>query len=141
MRIATRFSVAVHVLSLVGMDLTPEPTSEWIAGSVGVNPVVVRNVSGMLRRAGLVVSTQGKAGTRLARPPDQITLLDVYRAVGAVDELFAMHENPHPDCPVGCRIQGALDGVFQDAQRALEARLAATSIADIVAHIRASAAA
>ena len=40
-----------------------------------------------------------------------ITLLDVYHAVEVVDEgeLFQMHENPNPNCPVGANIQGVLE--------------------------------
>jgi DNA-binding IscR family transcriptional regulator len=135
MRIATRFSIAVHILSILGSDLTAEPTSEFMAGSIGVNPVVVRNVTGMLRRAGLVESSQGKAGAFLAKPLASITLLDVYRAVEADTELFAMHRNPHPQCPVGHGIQGALETEFSEAQRAMEHRLAATTMDQIVAHI------
>lgn len=128
MRIATRFSIGVHILSILGSDLFDEPTSERMAGSIGVNPVVVRNVTGMLRRAGLVSSSQGVAGARLARPLAGITLLDVYHAVEVDVDLFAIHENPHPDCPVGARIQGTLEAVFTDAQRAMETRLAATTM-------------
>lgn len=138
MRIATRFSIGVHILTLLGSEYTSEPTSEWIAGSVGVNPVVIRNISGMLRRAGLVTSSQGKTGTSLARALSQITLLDVYCAVDADGDLFGMHGNPNPDCPVGNNIQSALNGVFVDAQQALEARLQETTLDQIVAKIAAS---
>ena len=141
MRIATRFSIAVHVLSLLGVELPQGPTSEFLAGSIGVNPVMVRNVTGMLKRAGLVSASQGVAGTQLAKPLASITLLDVYRAVGAADELFGMHENPHPDCPVGANIQATLEGVFSDAQRAMEARLEATTMQDVVANLKERAAA
>ena len=140
MRIAARFSVAVHVLTLLGEEFAPDPTSEWIASSVGVNPVVVRNVSGMLRRAGLVASSQGKAGTALAKPLADVTLLDVYRAVDADGDLFAIHGNPNPQCPVGANIQEALDGVFLDAQRAMEDRLAATTLETVAQSVRAAAA-
>ena len=135
-RIATRFSIAVHVLAILGMELIAEPTSEIMAESVGVNPVTVRNVTGMLRRAGLVSSRQGKAGTRLAKRLDAITLLDVYRAVDAAEELFSMHENPNPDCRVGGNIEGVLEGVLGEAQRAMEERLGSTTMEGIVERIR-----
>jgi DNA-binding IscR family transcriptional regulator len=138
MRIATRFTVAVHIIVLLGVDPEAGPTSEYMAGSIGTNPVVVRNVTGMLKRAGLVTSSQGKPGAYLARPLDKITLLDVYRAVEADPELFAIHENPHPDCPVGSHIQGALEGVLMDAQRAMEQRLDSTTMEQIVGRIRAA---
>lgn len=115
-----------------------ENTSEWMAGSIGVNPVIVRNVTGMLRRAGLVTTRQGVAGTQLAKPLREITLLDVYRAVDAVEEgdLFAVHPNPNPQCPVGANIQTTLEGVFAEAQRAMETRLAETTMEAVVQQLK-----
>lgn len=138
MRVASRFSIGVHILSLLGSDPNAENTSEYMAGSIGVNPVVVRNITGMLRRAGFVTTRQGVAGANLAKPLQEITLLDVYRAVEAVDEgdLFAVHPNPNPQCPVGANIQYALEGVFTEAQRAMEVRLALTTVDDVVHKIR-----
>jgi Rrf2 family protein len=135
-RVPSRFTVAVHILALLGMEGEGGYTSEWIAGSVGVNPVIVRNVTGMLRRAGLVSSQQGIAGTYLARPLAEITLFDIYRAVETDTDLFAIHAQPNPECPVGANIHGTLEGVLGEAQRAMEARLASTKMSDIVKEIR-----
>jgi len=136
MRFATRFPIAVHVLTILGMEFDPDPTSDYMAESVGVNPVMVRNVTGKLRRAGLVSSSQGKAGTHLAKRLDAITLLEVFRAVETEEELFSMHENPNPDCPVGGNVDSVLDGVFSQAQKAMEESLGSTTMADIVKQIR-----
>jgi DNA-binding IscR family transcriptional regulator len=137
MRVASRFAIGVHVLSLLGTDPESDNTSEWMASSIGVNPVVVRNVTGMLRRAGLVTTRQGVAGAHLARPLAEITLLDVYRAVEAVDdELFAVHPSPNPECPVGAGIQATLERAFGEAQRAMEARLASTTMGEIIRDLR-----
>ena len=137
MRVPTRFSIAVHVLSLLGSDLEVELlTSEAMARSIGVHPVIVRNVTGMLRKAGLISTSRGKAGASLARRPGDITLLDVYRAVGSDDELFAIHANPLPACPVGSQIQGTLEQVFREAQQAMEARLEQTSLSDVLRSLR-----
>jgi len=136
MRIASRFSIAVHILSLLEICSGPEATSEWMAGSIGVNPVIVRNVMGQLRRAGLVTTQQGVAGGRVARPLDQVSLLDVYRAVEVDGDLFAMH-HPNPSCPVGANIQATLDVRFEAAQNALEAKLAEATVGDVVGDIRA----
>jgi Rrf2 family protein len=132
MRIANRFSIAVHILSLLGTIEDAEHTSEWMAGSIGVNPVIVRKISGMLRRAGLVRTSQGVAGAQLARPLSDITLLDVYRAVEPDGALFSVHPRPHPKCEVGSKIQGTLEKVFGEAQDALEAKLAATTMQQLV---------
>ena len=132
MRIANRFSIGVHILSLLGARRDAEHTSEWMAGSIGVNPVVVRNVTGMLRRAGLVRTQQGVAGTRLARPLSKITLLDVYRAVEDETRLFSLHPRPNPECPVGARIEGALSEVFTEAEDAMHTKLAGVTLEQLV---------
>lgn len=132
MRVANRFAIAVHVLAILGQELGGDNRSEWIAGSVGVNPVVVRNILGRLRRAGLVHTHRGVVGALLARPLDQITLLDVYRAVEDDGEMFGIHPRPNPRCPVGAAIQGTLERVFHEAQEAMEARLAATTMDRII---------
>jgi Rrf2 family protein len=138
MRIGNRFSIAVHLLSLLGAVEDAEHTSEWMAGSIGVNPVIVRNISGMLRRAGLVNTSQGVKGAQLARPLSDITLLDVYRAVEPDVALFSVHARPHPSCEVGSKIQGTLEKVFGEAQAALEATLTATSMQQLVREMRKS---
>jgi DNA-binding IscR family transcriptional regulator len=126
----SQFSVAVHVLSLLNQDDLPK-SSEFMAGSVGVNPVVIRNVTGLLRRAGLLDTRRGVIGARLSRPATQISLLDVYRAVQAPETVLKVHQHPSPDCPVGARIQGVLGEVFSEAQAALEARLAQVRLSDV----------
>ncbi len=139
MRIANRFSIAVHILSLLGAIEEEAHTSEWMAGSIGVNAVIVRNITGMLKRAGLVSTQQGVAGADLACPLNKISLLDVYRAVETADELFSVHPRPNPNCPIGAQIQGTLEFIFGEAQDAMEARLAKTTMAQVVRELKAAA--
>jgi len=136
MRTATRFSIGVHILTLLGFEGGESATSEWIGGSIGVNPVVVRNITGMLRRAGLTETHQGTPGVRLARPLAAITLLDVFQAVEEEGSVFSMHGNPNPECPVGAHIEAALGKEFAAAQKAMEERLAATTLASIVESVK-----
>jgi Rrf2 family protein len=137
-RSANRFSIAVHILSLLGAVRDAEHTSEWMAGSIGVNPVVVRNVTGMLRRAGLVRTQQGVAGARLARPLSEITLLDVYRAVEEDTSVFSVHPRPNPKCPVGSRIEQTLSQIFTNAERAMHAKLEAVTLDHVVRRLSAA---
>ena len=131
MRIGNRFSIAVHILSLLGTSEGEAQTSEWMAGSIGVNPVIVRNVIGMLRRAGLVTTQQGAKGAHIARPLKKITLLDVFRAV-ETEDLFSFHPRPNPNCPVGAQIQSTLEDVYGRSQAAMEAELKATTLEKVV---------
>jgi DNA-binding IscR family transcriptional regulator len=138
-RIANRFSIGVHILSLLGALRDAEHTSDWMAGSIGVNPVVVRNVTGMLRRAGLVRTQQGVPGTWLARPLSEVTLLDVYRAVEEEASLFSVHPRPNPKCPVGARIERTLRETFAEAEGAMHAKLAGITMEQVVTRLERSA--
>lgn len=120
----SRFAVAIHTLSL--LDSTEgRITSELIAGSVNTNPVVIRRMISLLTKAGILRTQPGVAGAQLTRPSSEITLLDVYRAVqnDSRDDLFAIHENPNPNCDIGRNIQQELEQVFARAQRAMEGEL------------------
>lgn len=134
MQISSRFTMALHVFCCIDVfGPTTKVTSELLAGSIGTNPVVVRRLLGQLREAGLVTVTRGSGGCQAARPLDQITLLDVYRAVEPVEEgeLFHVHESPNPECPVGRNIEGLLAGRLEAAQRAMEQELAAHTLAEL----------
>ncbi|WP_099221450.1 Rrf2 family transcriptional regulator [Listeria costaricensis] len=135
MAISTRFSVAVHTLVLIDMNREKPLTSEFIAGSVGTNPVVIRRIMSQLKKAGLIYSAPGITETRLLKEADSITLLEVYRAVSADTALFDLHQHPNPACLVGANIQDSLDEIFQAATRKMEEELAAVSIADVAADI------
>ncbi|GAB4234932.1 MAG: Rrf2 family transcriptional regulator [Acidobacteriota bacterium] len=128
----TRLSVAIHVLTLLALR-HPEPaTSEFIAGSVNTNPVVIRRILARLREAGLVASRPGvKGGWNLARDPEGITLADIYRAVRSGD-LLAVHPSPNPQCPVGRSIQGILGAYYRRAERVLEAELERATVTDLL---------
>ncbi|UBV43804.1 Rrf2 family transcriptional regulator [Deinococcus taeanensis] len=134
----SQFAVAVHVLSLVS-QFPQHSSSADLAASVGTNPVVIRNICGQLRRAGLLQTQQGVSGAHLTRLPADITLLDVYRAVNGAASVFRIHEHPHPNCPVGAHIQATLDVRFVQAQAALEAELAQTTLADVMGDLAARA--
>ncbi|MDQ0193036.1 Rrf2 family transcriptional regulator [Paenibacillus wynnii] len=140
MNISTRFAVAIHILTLLDQNKEGKSTSEWIAGSVNTNPVVIRRITGMLKEAGLVNVRPGVAGAKLARSSAEITLLQIYKAVHAVEEdsLFSVHEHPNPSCPVGKNIAGAILPVFSLAQKAMEHVLHEVTLEQIVNEIPSS---
>ncbi|MGG3889714.1 Rrf2 family transcriptional regulator [Metabacillus fastidiosus] len=137
MSISSRFAVGIHILSLIEINKQGVNSSEFIAGSVNTNPVVVRRIMGMLKNAGLVKVRPGIAGAELAKDLSEITLLDVYKAVNVVpeQELFSLHDNPNPACPVGRNIQETITPLFSIAQLSLEKALGNVTIADVVKDI------
>jgi DNA-binding IscR family transcriptional regulator len=135
--ISSRFAVAVHILSLLDINKEGRNTSEYIAGSVNTNPVVIRRTMSLLNKAGLIHSSPGVAGATLARPTNEITLLDIYRAVqaGVQDELFSIHDNPNPQCVVGKNIQSTLEQNFAKAQNAMEQELAGITLKQVTSDL------
>ena len=139
MQITSKFTVAVHILTCIDVfDGQMRVTSDFLSGSTGVNAVIVRNVLGQLRNAGIVETRQGSGGAHLAKALDEITLYDIYKAVDCIDDegLFHFHENPNVDCPVGRNIHKAMDGRLEAAQAALENELKSTTLAQVVADTR-----
>lgn len=139
MTISSRFAVAVHILTLLETGRGEPLTSEYMAGSVNTNPAVVRRILSMLARAGLTRARMGAGGgTVLARPAEEITLRDVYRAVECQSHLFALHhEKPNPKCPIGRNIQAVLERATGAAQSALEKELGERTLADVMVEVRA----
>ena len=139
MQITSKFTVAVHILTCIDIfDGQMRVTSDFLSGSTGVNAVIVRNVLGQLRNAGIVETRQGSGGAHLAKALDEITLYDIYKAVDCVDDegLFHFHENPNVDCPVGRNIHKAMHSRIDAAQTALENELKSTTLAEVVADTR-----
>ncbi len=139
MQITSKFTVAVHILTCIDIfGGQMRVTSDFLSGSTGVNAVIVRNVLGQLRNAGIVETRQGSGGAHLAKALDEITLYDIYKAVDCVDDegLFHFHENPNADCPVGRNIHKAMDGRLEAAQAALENELKSATLAQVVADTR-----
>lgn len=135
--ISSRVAVAVHVLTYLAWRRDEPVTSERIASSVNTNPVVVRRIVGALRNAGLVSVQPGVGGgAQLAKEPDQITLLDVYRAVEEKDELFAVHADPCRNCDIGNNIRQVLKGVFCRAHQAMQGVLGDMTIGDVGGEVR-----
>ncbi|WP_338450912.1 Rrf2 family transcriptional regulator [Niallia oryzisoli] len=137
MSISSRFSVGIHILSLIEFNKEGISSSDFLASSVNTNPAVIRKLMGMLKKAGLVEVHPGIAGAKLAKKMSEITLLDVYKAVNVVqdNELFGMHENPNPDCPVGRHIQNTIEPIFSAAQLAMERVLGNVTLEDVVKDI------
>ncbi len=130
-----RFAVAVHVLALLAQE--PEPcTSAYIAGSVRTHPVVIRRLLRSLGAAGFVTGRVGPAGGfRLSRPPADIRLDAVFRAVEEAGTAPRAHR-PNPACPVGRHVRGVVEGIGERAERAFLASLAEQSIADVAREVR-----
>src|SRR6266850_5658227 len=132
-----QFTVAAHIMAALEFYNEEEISSATLAASVNADPTFVRKSLSKLSKAGLVVTTRGKSGTCvLARPPRQITLLDIYRA-SAAPPAFAIHSYPvEKRCPVSCHLKECMSEVLSQAQNSFERSLAKITLADLVGQIR-----
>jgi len=136
MQISSRFTIGTHVMIMIALrgDKT-KVTSDFLAESVGVNPVIIRKTLSQLKKAGLIHVARGTGGAALAKTVDEISLLDIYRAVeclGTTGKLFGFHDHPNPACPIGHNIHDILDGKLAAIQIAMEKEMAQTSLKEVV---------
>ena len=135
MQISSRFTIAIHMMTC--METFKEDykiTSDFLASSINVNPVIIRRILSQLKDAGLIEVKRGTGGAAVTKPLEEITFFDVYRAVECIEEnrLFHFHENPDPNCPVGRNIHNILDEKLLRVQEAMEQELQSITMADVM---------
>ena len=115
----SRLSGVLHVL--LHMAEADRPlTSEALASMMSTNPVVIRRVLAGLRRDGMVHSEKGHGGGwRLARDLSDVTLRDIYVALGEPGLLALGHRTESPDCLVEQAVNAAMEQAFQEAETVL----------------------
>lgn len=114
----TRFATAIHIMTLLAKSPQEWLTSEWMAGSININPAVVRKEISVLREAGLITSRQGKeGGSQLSRNADSITISEIYSAVKNSEVLGKKNNNPNPVCSVGREINNHLNDLFVETDQ------------------------
>lgn len=133
MQFSSRLPIAVHILlAIVEFEGKEKTTSTFLAGSVNVNPVIIRNTLGQLKAAGLVTVKAGEGGASLAKEPKDITLMDIFDAVEKEEALFHFHENPNPECPVGKNVHIVLDNKLSAIQEAMRKKMDSITLQDLI---------
>lgn len=133
MQFSSRLPIAVHILlAIVEFEGKEKTTSTFLAGSVNVNPVIIRNTLGQLKAAGLVTVKAGEGGASLAKEPKDITLMDIFDAVEKAEALFHFHENPNPECPVGKNVHIVLDNKLSAIQEAMRKKMDSITLQDLI---------
>lgn len=132
MKKSSRLSVALHAMVHLHKQPTEALTSAVLAECLMTNPVVIRRVLGTLREAELVGSTKGhNGGWLLARPAAEITLRQIYAALG---ENFLIRTESDPGdhhCAIVRKVDQVMGDFLADAEALLAARLERVTLADI----------
>ena len=134
MQISSRFTIALHIFACVETFKNEyKVTSDFLAGSINTNPVIIRNILSQLRNARLITVARGTGGITVNRPLNEISFFDVYQAIEPVEggDLFRFHEAPNPACPVGRNIHELLDDKLKAIQSAMEDEMRKYTLADL----------
>lgn len=140
MKINTKCSLALHtLLSIALFSDQVKITSELIANSTGTNPVIIRNILGSLKKAGIIDVHRGTGGANLKMSPSEITILKVYDAVNpnSLDKLIGKHPNPSLNCPIGCKIYEILEEPYNEISKAVEVTMSKYTLADLIVRYKA----
>ena len=132
-----RFPVAAHTLAYLAhkgaFAAARAAPSAVLAASIPTNPVVIRRVTALLAKAGLIATRPGASGgSWLLRQPQDIRLDEVLRAVNGCAHLGSPPAGAK-GCPVGEHIPRQVAKALTAADNAAHDALSHITIADLLA--------
>ena len=131
MRVSVKCSSAVHILLMIAaLPASCKTTSEFLASSVGSNPVEIRKLLSSLKKAGIIDVVRGPGGARLRKKPEDISLLEIYSAVdeASLDALIGVHSNPAEQCPFGGNIARLLAKPYAEIGEAVRQKMTSITL-------------
>lgn len=127
--ISGKFAITLHILSLLSKHREDYLSSEYLAGSMNINPVLVRKEIANLKKHKMVESREGKyGGTRLLKPAKEITLKDIFCMTFESVHLGYAKNNPNPACPVGKNINVNLENLYKNINDNISGQLEKISL-------------
>lgn len=129
--ISGKFAITIHILTLLTKYPNDYLSSEYIAGSINLNPVLVRKEIANLKANHIVESKEGKnGGTKLSVDPSKITLKEIFEMTFETINLGYAKNQPNPDCPVGKKINENLGSLYADMNQKVSLQLEGISLED-----------
>ncbi len=100
-------------------------SSSYIAGSLNINPVLVRKELSELKRINLIQSKEGKGGgVKLLKSAENIKLSEIFNTVKGNDFILGFSKNePNPKCPIGKNINTNLTKLYSELDSKVESVL------------------
>lgn len=131
-----KFPVAAHALAYLAhkgaYEAKDAVASAVLASSVPTNPVVIRRVTALLAKGGLIATRPGASGgSWLLRKPETIHLDEVLRAVNGCAHLGSTPLGAE-GCPVGQHIPRQVAKALTAADNAAALALSKITIADLL---------
>lgn len=132
-----RFSVSVHLMTVLAYHKPDLMTSEELASSIRTNPTVIRRLVSKLVEAGLLETFKGKAGgIRMTKSPKEITLKDIYEAVLDKKLMATPCKEPYKQCVVSCNMGTLLSEVAEGIEQNSMLYLSGIKLSDLASQIK-----
>ncbi len=129
----TRFATIIHILTLLAKNRGKWLSSDWIAESIHINPVIVRKELSVLHGLGWVISKKGKeGGSMLSVSSCEISLAEIYKAVKISNVLGKKNDCTNSKCSVGRRINKELEKLFNETDKVVFNNLQSKSLKNFV---------
>jgi Rrf2 family protein len=130
----SEFCIAVH--SLVFLAYLPDhmASSDLLASNVRTNPVCIRRVMNVLKKAGLVKAQKGIGGGYILNcEPNEVTLGQIYRITSSGSLVSDWRSgDPNMDCRIASQIGDVMNQIYEGAERSYESYLNQFTIQDIL---------
>ncbi|MDR7210742.1 Rrf2 family transcriptional regulator [Flavobacterium piscis] len=129
--ISGKFAITIHILTLLTKFPNDFLSSEFIAGSMNLNPVLVRKEIANLKAHHIVESKEGKnGGTKLSKAASNITLKEIFEMTFDNINLGYAKNQPNPDCPVGKKINQNLAELYANMNEKVSLQLTNITLED-----------
>jgi len=129
--ISGKFAITLHILTLLSKFPDEYLSSEFLAGSMNLHPVLVRKEIANLKKNNIVESREGKnGGTKLLIPAKDITLDTIFKLTFEKVSLGFSKKDPNPNCPVGKQINQNLQSLYDDINDKISILLHGISLLD-----------
>ena len=127
--ISGKFAISIHILTLLAKFPDEYLSSEFIASSINLNPVLVRKEIANLKKNQIVMSKEGKnGGTKLNISPSKVTLKQIFESTFEEISLGFSKNEPNPKCPVGKEINQNLSTLYTALNDSVMKQLEATTL-------------
>ena len=135
MQLSMKCSVAVHCLIFIHeYHGSAKVTSNLLSLSTGINPVVIRNILSGLKKAGIITVPRGTGGAQLCRPPEEISLYQIYNALEpeGLSSLIGIHPCGDRPCPVAQSIRNVLKGPYHKIEDSIREAMESVTLAFMI---------
>ncbi|MEL3971714.1 Rrf2 family transcriptional regulator [Rossellomorea oryzaecorticis] len=126
------FTLAIHSLTYLALQLDRMSKSDEIAESAGVHAVRIRKVLSLLKKHGIIKSKEGTGGGFIfAKELNEVSLWEIYM-ITSEGTLQPKCPDSNEACVVGANMQKVLFSIFLGAEEHLGEYLKQYTIKDIV---------